>query len=138
MNKEEFLKELTKEGLLIYGTTWLENFKRLKELKKYKEMWGELETTIRPGRVIEISEECLSTQGGVMRYLMKKIEQKYSQKKYKKTVSFEIELEHPNSDYLGSEIDTTIALRRYLNSILPKGVSLLLGDKITIKPFKDE
>ena len=41
MNKEEFLKALSKEGLLIYGTTWLENFKRLQELKKYKEMWRE-------------------------------------------------------------------------------------------------
>jgi len=42
MNKEEFLLALNKEGLLIYGTTWLENFKRLQELKKYKEMWEEL------------------------------------------------------------------------------------------------
>jgi len=42
MSQEEFLLALNKEGLLIYGTTWLENFKRLQELKKYKEMWGEI------------------------------------------------------------------------------------------------
>ena len=36
MSKEEFLLALNKEGLLIYGTTWLENFKRLQEIvKKY-------------------------------------------------------------------------------------------------------
>jgi len=49
MNKEEFLEECEKEGLIIYGTTrghinqthWESNLKRLKELKKYKEMWEE-------------------------------------------------------------------------------------------------
>jgi len=61
MNKEEFLVALNKEGLLIYGTTWLENFKRLKELKKYKEMWGEIATMyklpcygLEDSRVLEI------------------------------------------------------------------------------------
>ena len=39
MNKEEFIGECEKEGLIIYGTTWESNFKRLKELKKYKEIW---------------------------------------------------------------------------------------------------
>jgi len=42
MSQEEFLLALHKEGLLINGTTWLENFKRLQELKKYKEMWEEV------------------------------------------------------------------------------------------------
>ena len=39
MNKEEFFEECVKEGLIIYGTTWESNLKRLKEMKKYKEMW---------------------------------------------------------------------------------------------------
>ena len=61
MNKEEFLLALRNEGLLIYGTPWLENFKHLQELKKYKEMWEKLE------------EEYHDSVGGLM-YL---IEQKY-------------------------------------------------------------
>lgn len=39
MSRDEFLKEITKEGILQYGTTWLSNFERIKEMKKYKEMW---------------------------------------------------------------------------------------------------
>ena len=46
MDKEEFLKALNEEGLLIYGTTWLKNFRRLQELKKYKEMWEEITSDI--------------------------------------------------------------------------------------------
>jgi len=42
MNKEEFLKECAKEGLIIYGTTWESNLKRLKELKKYKKIVYEI------------------------------------------------------------------------------------------------
>ena len=42
MNKEEFVKECVKEELIVYGITWESNLKRLKELKKYKEMWEEL------------------------------------------------------------------------------------------------
>ena len=61
MYKEDFLRELHKEGILSYGDNYLEDFKRLQELKKYKEMWEKLE------------EEYHDSVGGLM-YL---IEQKY-------------------------------------------------------------
>ncbi len=61
MDKEDFLRELHKEGILSYGDTYFEDFKHLQELKKYKDMWEKLE------------EEYHDSVGGLM-YL---IEQKY-------------------------------------------------------------
>ena len=115
MNKEQFLKALNKEGLLIYGTTWLENFKRLQELKKYKEMWGDL------------GDKYYDSVGG----LMSVVRQRYFPERNKRVAFLEIELER-YTDYLGLEIDTLIALRKSLNTILPEGVKL--EGKITIKP----
>ena len=73
MNKEEFLKECAKEGLMIYGTTWESNLKRLKELKKYKEMWEELKKIDCIGRGTITLEESIKQTLDVMKY----IEQKY-------------------------------------------------------------
>lgn len=70
MSKEEFLLALNKEGLLIYGTTWLENFKRLQELKKYKEMWGELDQDYGEDKLKMTFDEKLN-------YIMDSIKQRY-------------------------------------------------------------
>jgi len=51
----------------------------VKELKKYKEMWEELEN-FRAYEAVEISEEYLSVEGGKMKYLMKLIKQQYTKK----------------------------------------------------------
>lgn len=78
MNIEEFLKELFKEGLLIYGTTWLENFKRLKELKKYKEMWGEFKKHCKKGELyINTYAPCGLEAGFSVKDEMDEFEQKY-------------------------------------------------------------
>ena len=69
MSKEEFLVALNKEGLLIYGTTWLENFKRLQELKKYKEMWGEIATMYKL--------PCYGLENSKVLLIVKFLEQRY-------------------------------------------------------------
>ena len=53
MNKEEFVKECVKEELIVYGTTWESNLKRLKELKQYKKMWEEF-YKVYGARMVEI------------------------------------------------------------------------------------
>ncbi|MCK4320969.1 hypothetical protein KAX08_00400 [candidate division WOR-3 bacterium] len=82
MNREQFLKALNKEGLLIYGTTWLENFKHLQELKKYKEMWEELKYKLKLGTPIELPGSDLSKFGtlDVINFVIKRLEQKYTKK----------------------------------------------------------
>ena len=87
MNKEEFLKECAKEGLIIYGTTWESNLKRLKELKKYKEMWEELKKIDCIGRRTITLEESIKQTLDVMKY----IEQKYFPKLNKTMLTLEIE-----------------------------------------------
>jgi len=84
MNRDEFLKELTKEGLLIYGTTWESNLKRLKEIKKYKQMWEEFEKFHREHpydyRVLSSNDVYKALQN---------IEQKYFPEPIKKIINWE-------------------------------------------------
>ena len=89
MNKEEFVKECVKEGLIIYGTTWESNFKRLKELKKYKEMWEELKKIDCIGRGTITLEESIKQTLDVMKY----IEQKYFPKPLNKINQLMMELD---------------------------------------------
>ena len=89
MNKEEFVKECVKEGLMIYGTTWESNFKRLKELKKYKEMWEELKKIDCIGRGTITLEESIKQTLDVMKY----IEQKYFPKPLNKIRQLMLELD---------------------------------------------
>ena len=80
MNKEEFVKECVKEGLIIYGTTWESNLKRLKELKKYKKIVEEIEERLIPGKANEVPDGTnigeLSTLGFV-RLIIKDVKKKY-------------------------------------------------------------
>ena len=130
MNKEEFLKALSKEGLLIYGTTWLENFKRLQELKKYKEMWGELEEIIKPGRMIVVPEEYLLIEGGVIQYLIKYIKQKYFPSQ-KTVLTLEIE-----SQYKECIADNLKEIYSFINSANGGAVEEFHGH-ITLTGIKD-
>ena len=93
MNKEEFLKECAKEGLIIYGNTWESNLKRLKELKKHKEMWEEMEGFFEPGKIFVVPEEYLGEEGGVMQYIVKTIKQTYFPKPFNKTHQLLMELD---------------------------------------------
>ncbi len=69
MYKEEFLRELHKEGILSYGDNYLEDFKRLQEFKKYKEMWGELATMYKL--------PCYGLENSKVLGIVKFLEQKY-------------------------------------------------------------
>ena len=86
MNRDEFLKELTKEGLLIYGTTWESNLKRLKEIKKYRDMWEEVNN--------EWGNHLVSTnydRWTCIRNIMKTVKQKYFPKPQKTVLTLEVE-----------------------------------------------
>ena len=93
MDKEQFLKELNKEGLLIYGTTWLENFKRLQELKRYKEMW----------EALYINSEWLTTKAE-----MENMKQKYFSGPIRKTITIEIEGDKEDMSKFVSRLTRTI------------------------------
>ncbi len=81
MNKEEFLSALRNEGLLIYGTPWLENFKHIQELKKYKDMWEEFEEMFRPGKVFYICKNKNFQEHAQkimdLKYIIDELKQKY-------------------------------------------------------------
>ena len=82
MNRDEFEKALCKEGLLVYGTPYEENFKKLKELQNYKKIVEEIDERLMPGKVNAV--ECpdhtnmgeLSTLEFV-RLVIKEIKKKY-------------------------------------------------------------
>jgi len=93
MNKEEFLKECEKEGLIIYGTTWEFNLKRLKELKKYKKIVEEIEEALKPGAVLEYPEQIRLSYFDVIRYTFEKIKQKYFPKPVNKLHQLLMELD---------------------------------------------
>jgi len=96
MNKEEFVKECVKEGLIIYGTTWESNFKRFQELKKYKKIVEEIEERLIPGKANEVPDGTnigeLSTLGFV-RLIIKDVKEKYFPKPINKVHQLLMELD---------------------------------------------
>jgi len=123
----------------------------LKENEKYKKIVEEIDERLMPGKVNAV--ECLDhTNMGELstldfvrlvikdidfvRLVIKDIKKKYSLKTRQKTVSFDIEFDSSGDD-LVSEIETLIAMRKFLNIMLPKGVILLNEGRIMIKPYEN-
>lgn len=83
MDFTEFLETLHEEGLMTYGITYYENLEHLRELKKYKEMWKELDeeygwcTTLYRGR---LSDGGYTGHNESIKEIMNRIEQEYFSK----------------------------------------------------------
>lgn len=118
MNREEFLKALREEGLLVYGTTYEENFKKLKELQNYKKIVEEIDERLMPGKVNIVDCPDHTNMGDLstlefVRLVIKDIKEKYFPKlKHEAVLIFTIKgaklvveeiTEHIKSIYNNSE-----------------------------------
>jgi len=84
LNKYEFGECNWNEGITSA-------IKLIKYLEKYEKMWKELEGFIESGKIVEVPEEYLSKEGGVLQYIIETIKQKYFPKPIKKTITIGIE-----------------------------------------------
>jgi len=71
MDRKGFLEALDKEGMLIYGTTYESNFKRLQALKKHRDTEDSI------AKSLETIAECLLKQTEMAREAMKKSQELY-------------------------------------------------------------